>query len=137
MARVCGHWFADTIFTPLSPRIEHHFWQPWDEGDAEVDLQWRLLPSSYWMWPWWPWGAYRPNVLALFGALVFVVGIALLRGRSRWTDGAGYLASLALTAAYGGLSVPGFRELIAVVLCVPLAKLAIRLLQLGVPKPLA
>ncbi len=112
----------------VSPRLEF-VWRAVEDG--QLASAWKPIPASYWLWPVWPFAAFRPNLLLVSGALVFLVGMALICGRARWIDGVGYLLALTVAAAYGGLGLPGWREVGAATAGVLLAKVAIRILTLS------
>lgn len=84
----------------IDPRIEHL-----GEG------VWTLTRAGEWMWPVWPFTAYRPNVLRVAGALTFVVLAALMAGTVPWALPAAYLVMLEIVALLVGMRGPGWLEL--------------------------
>ena len=89
-----------TFALRVDPRLEH---------DAQGE--WTPMRASEWMWPVWPFTAYRPIVLRVAGALTFIVLTALMAGAAPWVIPAGYLAMLQLVALVVGMRGPGWLEL--------------------------
>lgn len=83
----------------VDPRLEH-----------PVDGTWTPMRASEWMWPVWPFTAYRPTVLRVAGALSFIVLAALMAGAAPWAIPAGYLVVLELVALVVGMRGPGWWE---------------------------
>ena len=72
---------------------------------------WEPTRIGVWMWPAWPFGAYRPVLLRAAGAMAFVVGAALLAGMAPWWIPAAYLVMLSTAAFMTGMRGPGLWEL--------------------------
>ncbi|MHB0961823.1 MAG: VanZ family protein [Gemmatimonadaceae bacterium] len=88
-----------TFALRVDPRLEH-----------EVSGEWTPTRASEWMWPVWPFTAYRPTVLRVAGALTFIVVAALMAGAAPWGIPAGYLIMLELVALVVGMRGPGWLE---------------------------
>lgn len=86
----------------VDPRIEH-------QGDGV----WTATRAGEWMWPVWPFTAYRPHVLRVAGTLTFVALAALMAGTAPWALPAAYLVMLELVALLAGMRGPGWLELAA------------------------
>lgn len=88
-----------TFVLRVDPRVEH-----------PASGAWTPTRASEWMWPVWPFPAYRPIVLRIAGAMAFVVLVALMAGAAPWGIPAGYLAMLQLVALVVGMRGPGWPE---------------------------
>ncbi|MDQ8153351.1 MAG: VanZ family protein [Gemmatimonadota bacterium] len=102
LTRVCG--VADTtdavVRLRIDPRLEH-----------ESRGAWTPTRVGAWLWPVWPFSAYRPGLLRAAGALVFVGLVALAMGAAPWTIPAGYLVMLEGAAIVAGMRTPGLWDL--------------------------
>ena len=85
-----------TVTLRVDPRLEHELLGAWTPTRAGV-----------WMWPVWPFNAYRPALLRAAGALAFVTLAALLMGAAPWVIPAGYLLMLELLALVAAMRAPG------------------------------
>ncbi len=89
-----------TFVLRVDPRLEHG-----------ADNEWTPSRASEWMWPVWPFTAYRPIVLRVAGTVTFVMVAALMAGAAPWAIPAGYLIMLELAALVVGMRGPGRLEL--------------------------
>jgi hypothetical protein len=98
MTHACG--VADTtdiaVRLRIDPRLEH-----------EAPGAWTPTRAGVWLWPVWPFSAYRPGVLRVAGALAFIVLAALGFGAAPWTIPAGYLVMLEGVTLVAGMRAPG------------------------------
>lgn len=88
-----------TFVLRIDPRLEH-----------EAIGAWTPVRASEWMWPVWPFTAYRSTVLRLAGAVTFIVLAALMAGAAPWAIPAGYLVMLEVVALLVGMRGPGWLE---------------------------
>lgn len=92
---------TDSVFVlRIDPRLEH-------QGAGA----WTPTRASEWMWPVWPFTAYRPTVLRVAGTVAFVVLAALMAGAAPWMIPAAYLVMLEVVALLVGMRGPGWLEL--------------------------
>lgn len=89
-----------TFALRVDPRLEH-----------QATGEWTPTRASEWMWPVWPFTAYRPTVLRIAGSVTFIVLAALMAGAAPWVIPAGYLMMLELVALVVGMRGPGWLEL--------------------------
>ncbi len=89
-----------TVELRVDPRLEH---------DAQG--AWTPTRAGVWLWPVWPFEAYRPAVLRAVGALVFVVVASLFAGDVMWVFPAVYLVLLELVAFAAGMRTPEWWDL--------------------------
>ena len=88
-----------TFALRVDPRLEH-----------QAGGEWTPTRVSEWMWPVWPFTAYRSIVLRVAGAITFIVLAALMAGAAPWAIPAGYLMMLELVALVVGMRGPGWLE---------------------------
>ncbi|MDP1860600.1 MAG: hypothetical protein Q8K82_18135, partial [Gemmatimonadaceae bacterium] len=93
-----------TFVLRVDPRLEH-----------SANGAWTPTRASEWMWPVWPFTAYRSTVLRVAGAMTFIVLAALMAGAAPWAIPAGYLVMLQLVALMMGMRGPGWLEVGGVV----------------------
>lgn len=105
-----------TIELRIDPRLEH-----------ETPGEWTPTRASVWMWPVWPFEAYRPTVLRAIGALTFVIVAALFAGEAVWLLPAGYLMLLELVAFSVGMRPLGWFDAAAALAAWMAARVAVAL----------
>jgi hypothetical protein len=89
-----------TFVLRVDPRLEHH-----------AQGEWTATRASEWMWPVWPFSAYRPSVLRVAGAVAFIVLASLVAGAAWWAIPAGYLVMVEIVALVAGMRGPGWMDL--------------------------